>query len=250
MLNLMLHCGSRKVDRSQVADSTTPQRTSTWIPLAHHRLLEQVEDSLTGVGLKIIHEAHALSADQHRYFGLLEVANGREHSDYGLVLGLRNSHDKSFPAALVVGAGIFICDNLSFSGEIKIARRHTRFIERDLPGLVQLAVGRLGDLRGLQDERIARYKATRLSNMRAHHLVIKALEARILPATAVPTAVAEWRRPSHPEFTEGGRTAWRLFNSLTESLKGRSLDALPRRTQMLHGMLDTVCSGAEMRKAR
>jgi hypothetical protein len=25
---------------------------------------------------------------------------------------------------------------------------------------------------------------------------------------------------------------------------------LPRRTQTLHGMLDTVCSGAEMRKAR
>jgi hypothetical protein len=250
MLNLMLHCGSRKVAREQVECSLTPERTRTWTPIGHHRLLEQVEDSLTGVGVRIVNEAHALSADHNRYFGLLEVVNGRQHGDCGLVLGLRNSHDKSFPAALVVGTGVFVCDNLSFSGEIKIARRHTRFIERDLPGLVQLAVGRLGDLRGLQDQRIAKYKATRLSNMRAHHLIVKALEARVIPATAVPTAVAEWRRPSHSEFTEGGRTAWRLFNSLTESLKGRSLDALPRRTQMLHGMLDTVCGGADMRKAR
>jgi hypothetical protein len=220
------------------------------VPIAHHRLLEQVEDSLTGVGLKVIHEAHALSADQHRYFGLLEVANGQEHNDYGLVLGLRNSHDKSFPAALVVGAGIFICDNLSFSGEISISRRHTRFIERDLPGLVQLAVGRLGDLRGLQDQRIANYKSTKLSHMRAHHLIVKALESRVIPATTIPTVVSEWRHPSHPEFTEGGRTAWRLFNAVTEAIKGRSLDVLPRRTQTLHGMLDAVCGGTEIRGAR
>jgi hypothetical protein len=239
----MLHCGARKVDRSQVESSLTPERTRTWVPIGHHRLLEQVEDSLTGVGLKIVNQAHALSADERRYFGLLEVVNGQQHGDYGLVLGLRNSHDKSFPAALVVGSGVFVCDNLSFSGEIKIARRHTRFIERDLPGLVQLAVGRLGDLRGLQDQRIARYKATRLTDMKAHHLIVKALEARVLPATAVPTAVAEWRRPSHSEFTEGGRTAWRLFNSLTEAIKGRALNVLPRRTQTLHGMLDAVCGG-------
>jgi hypothetical protein len=194
--------------------------------------------------LKIVNQAHALSADQHRYFGLLEVVNGQNHGDYGLVLGLRNSHDKSFPAALVVGSGVFVCDNLSFSGEIAIARRHTRFIERDLPGLVQLAVGRLGDLRGLQDQRIAQYKSTRLTNMRAHDLIVRALTARVMPATAIPKVVEEWRRPRHPEFTEGGRTAWRLFNAVTEAIKGRSLDVLPRRTQMLHGMLDAVCSGA------
>jgi hypothetical protein len=86
--------------------------------------------------------------------------------------------------------------------------------------------------------------------MRASHLIVKALEARVIPATAVPTAVAEWRRPSHSEFAEGGRTAWRLFNSVTEAIKGRSLDALPRRTQPLHGMLDAVCGSTELRKAR
>ena len=241
MLDLTLHCGARKVDRLQISQCETPARTRSWVPIGHHRLLEQVEDSLTGVGLKVVNQAHALSTDHRRYFGLLEVVNGQQHSDYGLVLGLRNSHDKSFPAALAVGAGVFICDNLAFSGEITIARRHTRFIERDLPGLVQLAVGRLGDLRGLQDQRIARYKATRLTDMRAHHLVVKALEARVIPATTIPTVVEEWRRPSHPEFTEGGRTAWRLFNAVTEAIKGRCLDALPRRTQALHGMLDAVC---------
>ena len=45
------------------------------------------------------------------------------------VVGVRNSHDKSFPAGLVIGASIFVCDNLSFSGEVKLARKHTVHVE-------------------------------------------------------------------------------------------------------------------------
>src|SRR5207237_3200224 len=93
-------------------------------------------------------EAHGLTRDGNRYFGLLQVANGHNPDDFGLVVGLRNSPDKSFPVGLVVGASIFVCDNLSFSGEVYLARKHTVYVERDLPHLVERAVGRLTDLRG------------------------------------------------------------------------------------------------------
>ena len=66
---------------------------------------------------------------------------GHAQDDYGLVIGLRNSHDKSFPASIALGSGVFVCDNLAFSAEVTIARRHTRFIERDLPRVVHTAVG-------------------------------------------------------------------------------------------------------------
>jgi hypothetical protein len=56
----------------------------------------------------------------------------------------------------------------------------------------------------------------------------------------------EWRAPRHNEFRAGGRTAWRLFNAFTEGLKG-NLDALPRRTQALHGLLDGACGLAVSR---
>jgi len=59
------------------------------------------------------------------------------------VLGIRNSHDKTFPASLVDGALVFVCDNLSFSGEIRVTRKHTRFIRRDLVTLVQGPIGKL-----------------------------------------------------------------------------------------------------------
>jgi len=242
MLNLCLHCGAHEVEREQVAQAPTPARTRTWVPIPHHTLLEQVEATLAGDGLKVVNQAHALWGDGARYFGLMQVANGQPRKqDYSLVVGVRNSHDKSFPAALVLGSSVFSCDNLAFSGEVKISRRHTRFIERDLPAVVQRAVGQLTDCRIQQDHRIDVYKHKRLTDSRAHDLMVRSIDARVLPVTQLNGVLGEWRKPSHQEFVEGGKTAWRLFNAFTETLKGRNLAELPRRTQSLHGLMDAAC---------
>src|SRR5688572_4302520 len=162
MVNLVLHCGARHVERRAIEKARTPIASETWVPIAHHRLLEQVESTLDSNSMTVTNQAHALWSDGLRYFGLLEVSNGHSEDDYGLVIGLRNSHDKSFPAAIAMGSAVFICDNLAFSAEVTIARRHTRFIERDLPGIVHTALGRLADLRAQQDARIGAYKHTDL----------------------------------------------------------------------------------------
>jgi hypothetical protein len=77
-------------------------------------------------------------------------------------------------------------------------------------------------------------------------VLVWAVDARVLPVTALPDALVEWRQPRHPEFQETGKTAWRLFNSVTEATKGRSLDVLPRRTQALHGLMDAACGLPQM----
>src|SRR5262249_5581375 len=151
MLNLCLHCGARHVDRATIARAPTPTASATWIPVPHERLLCHVETILQAGGLSIVQEAHALWQEGERYFGLLDVQSGPAADDYGLVVGLRNSHDKSFPAAIGLGSGVFVCDNLAFSAEVTMARRHTRFIERDLPRVVATAVSRLAELRCEQD---------------------------------------------------------------------------------------------------
>jgi hypothetical protein len=136
----------------------------------------------------------------------------------------------------------FVCDNLNFVAEVAIQRRHTRFIERDLPQLVHVAVGRLAEIRCHMDERIVAYKRTELDDRTAHDLVIRALDAQVIPATLVPSVLTEWRAPRHPEFAVNGKTAWRLFNAFTEAWKGRSIAALPRRSQALHGLMDFACA--------
>ena len=258
-VNLLLHCGAHAVDRSIIGATPTPGPTATWTPLPHMALIEEAEQVLTSNGLSVVNQAHSLTHDGLRYFGLMEIQNSVIHQDYAWVLGLRNSHDKSFPAGItfnrgkagiglrnshdksfpagiVAGANVFICDNLSFSGEIKIARKHTRFILRDLPFLTERAIGRLMERWHHQDQRIGTYKGKDLSDSSAHDLIIRSTDVRACTPRQIPAILREWRNPRHDEFQS--RTLWTLFNSFTEVLKG-NLNELPKRTEALHGLLDS-----------
>ena len=105
--------------------------------------------------------------------------------DYALVLGLRNSHDKMFPAGIVAGASVFVCDNLSFSGEVKFARKHTRFINRDLPQIVERAIGKLVDLWHDQDARIGAYKEAEVDDRKS---MISSSAPRMLACAAIASS--------------------------------------------------------------
>ncbi|SRR6266446_3351046 len=236
--NLILHCGATAASREQVEAVVTPARTRSWVPVGHGGLLGQVQGSLERSGLHVVSEAHGLTRDGARYFGLLQVANGETDGDFGLVIGLRNAHDRSTCAGLCLGASVFVCDNMSFSGEVKIARKHTVNIHRDLPQLVERAVGLLVDQRGKQEHRFQAYRNTELSDRQAHDLLIQALDARVVPVTQLPAVLHQWRTPEHPEFAQE-KNAWRLFNAFTAILRDHgNLQELPHRTQALNGILD------------
>ena len=231
--NLVLHCGAQRVNRSDLAQAVTPPPTRTWQPVPHLSVLQQVEAALQAVGLETAAQAHSLSHGGNRYFGLLEMAGGS--GDHAWVLGIRNSHDKTFPAGLVAGAQVFVCDNLSFSGEVSFARKHTRYILRDLPSLTATAIGRLMEKWHIQETRIHAYRDCRLNDRQVHDLVIRAVDAGACANQSIPGVLQHWREPAHAVFRE--RNAWSLFNAFTEALKG-NLVRLPTRTQILHGLFD------------
>ena len=234
--NLILHCGAQLAAFNDVAAVRTPPPTETWTPIPHAELIRTVQQTLTRTNLRIGSTAHSLTHDGLRYFGLMEIHGQSSSEDYCWVLGLRNSHDKTFPAGIVAGASCFVCDNLSFSGEVKFARKHTRFILRDLPLITERAVGLLTTKWHDQDKRIAAYKEAEVKDAEAHDLIIRACDLGVCSNRLVPSVLHEWREPEHDVFAP--RCVWSLFNAFTESLKG-NLSELPKRTQALHGLLDT-----------
>lgn len=241
-INLMLHCGASAVAKEEVEVVPTPEPVDRWHPVPHWQLLTQVERSLTVSGeFRIVREAHGLTADGARYFGLLQVASEAQDEDYSTVVGLRNSHDKSVSAGLVLGAGVFVCDNLAFSGEYKLARKHTKQITRDLPGLVARAIAGLGDIRRSQAERYSWYRNQEFGAGKANDILVKAVEAGVFGWAGIGKVLGEYRRPRHPEFSHAA-PGWRLYNAFTETLKRIGRDGsvwdLPRRTQALHGVFD------------
>jgi hypothetical protein len=235
--NLILHCGARLATLDEVASVRTPPSTATWQPIPHATLIQTIERTLAASNLRLGSVAHSLDAEGNRYFGLMEIMGRSASQDYCWVLGLRNSHDKTFPAGIVAGATVFCCDNLSFSGEVKFARKHTRFIMRDLPQLTERAVGRLMAKWHDQDKRIGAYKEADIDDASAHDLVIRATDVGVCSNRLIPSVLHEWRKSRHAAFE--ARNVWSLFNAFTESLKDGNLAELPKRTEALHGLLDT-----------
>lgn len=246
---LCLHAGGHEVDLAALAAVQTPAPTETWFPLAHDSLVARVRTGLANANLEIVTESHALAKDGMRYFGLFQISRpGVNPDDYGLVMGLRNSHDKTFPAGIVAGSNVFVCDNLAFSSEVRLARKHTLNIFRDLPGKVSEAIGRLSDMWVSQALRFDTYKATPLENRKdLHDLLVRAVVNKAITKTQLMDVLAEWDTPSHAEFAS--RSVWSLFNAFTEIGKANSLDVVPARTMALHGLLDGFC-GIDITKGK
>ena len=236
--NLMLHCGAAHVDPEQLERVNTPAAEGRWQPIGHAELAGQVRRGLEDAGMKVLNEAHALNRQGAHYFGLMQVAiDGHENEEWGTVVGLRNSHDKRFPAALAMGSSVFVCDNCSFAGEVVLARRHTTHIRRDLPEVTARAVGRLADFAGQTERRANLYRNREIVNAEAHDLIVRSLDAQAITTTMVPKVLEQWRAPNHAEFKD--RNLWSLYNAFTETLKGGLLK-LPRRSEALHGVLDST----------
>jgi hypothetical protein len=240
-LKLCLHCGGEEVSLAQIAAVKPPEATATYIPIPHIDFINQVKKGLAVSNLEVVSEAHALAKGGDRYFGMLQVANvNAVDGEYALVCGLRNSQDKRFPAGIVAGASVFVCDNLSFSGEVDEFRKHTVNIMRDLPFKITKA---LADLNGLWSKQRDRFEAYHGCDIRKakdlHDLLVRAWSMNAMPISYLPHVFNEYQSPTHEEFA--ARNVWSLFNAFTEILKKTSIHELSFRTQKLHLLLDDYC---------
>lgn len=227
--------GCEEVTRPALSGIVLPPATDTYCPIGHDYLLDIVEDSLADVGFRFGPQHHGLSHDGKRYFGVIELVGASENADFTLQVGLRNSLDKRFPAGVAFGNLVRVCANLSFWGEQSFNRKHTVNVMRDLPGLVLAAVSNTRAMAHNQELRFERYQEVPLKDRYADHLIVQMLRAGVINTQRVEKVVQEWDEPSEEH---GPRTVWRLFNAVTETLKGVNIHEMPRRTIELQALMD------------
>lgn len=155
---------------------------------------------------------------------------------YEFVVGIRNSHDKSFSAGVVAGSSVFCCDNLAFSGEIRVAEKHTGRLMDILPGEIQRASEKLPGLFTRQNEQYESYKEYEISDRDAHDFMVKAAERGVIPFGTIEDVLSEWRSPSYPDFNDPN--AWSLFNDFTTVMKKTDVFIRPKQTMALHSLMD------------
>ncbi len=214
---LFTHCGAEAVTRDELALIPAPPATETWFPIKHGEVLDAVEGTLEGSGLAVAKTQLSVARDNKRFFGVLDL---RSPISEGVCLsvGIRNSCDKSFPIGFCCGSRVFCCDNLAFSAEIVIAKRHTRFGRDRFNEGIANAVATLHQFRDLESQRIETMRSRQLTDDRANSLILQAGE-KVVGWRAVPKILQEWREPSHEEFRP--RTAYSLLNCFTEVLRPR-----------------------------
>jgi hypothetical protein len=253
MSSMMLHCGANNVSLDDVLAVTTPEPTETWYPIAYGDFIETVKESLEGVGLGIAREQYGLWDEANRetgevttgamFFGLLTLDQGKD--DYALSIGLRASHNQRFANSLVAGSNVFVCDNLCFSGEVRINRKNTKFAYQDLVRMVMESMGKIGEIWTTQEARYEGYKQQYLTDSKVHDILVRAMLAKAIPNSYIKKIVDEWQNPSHEEFWP--RTVWSLQNAFTEIYKQANVLDTPARTTRLHGLLDSVVEATEQR---
>ena len=216
-MSMILHCGSEEVTRAQVEAVPVPTPTHSWRPVPYADAISFLYDQIrSNLGLEIESERYGLNKAGDQMFALATLKTERE--DNGLSIGLRQSYNKSLALGVAVGANVFVCDNLCFSGDaFKVVRRNTLNVWADFRALVAVQVaGSLGHYEAVNAECDA-LKAVPCDLRRGYEVLGVALGEGVLTPTQATVAFEDWKRPRHEDFSD--RNLYSLYNCATEGLK-------------------------------
>lgn len=217
---LVCHRGAREVGRDELLRVACPPPEGRWRPVAHGEVLSHAEQALTDAGYQIERMSLALSRDDARFFGTLTLRSPISEG-VNLAVGLRSSTDRSISLQWCSGSRVFVCDNLAFSAQTMIARKHTTFGIERYHEAISRVVSELGDYREFEAYRIREMQRRELTDEQAESVLLRAFECGIIGPHALPMAIGEWRKPRFAEFAEH-KNAWRLYNALTFALGKRA----------------------------
>jgi hypothetical protein len=214
---LLLHCGSEATTLQQVLDVPVPEATDTWSPVAYGDAIQFMRDTARErLGLDIKSEAYGLNKKGNQLFARITLDTG--DNEKGLSIGLRQSYNKSLALGVAVGANVFVCDNLCFSGDaFKVVRRNTSCVWPDFQRLVGEQVeAALASYEALHKQTEA-MKAKPVSKDGGYALLGVAIGHGLLTPHQASVAFGDWDTPRHEEFSDSN--LWSLYNCATEGLK-------------------------------
>lgn len=217
--SLCLHRGARHVELDELNAVPAPAPEGRWFPLAHGAVHAKVRETLTEAGYLVGRQQLGLSADNARFFGVMDLSMPLV-TGVTLAVGVRNSIDKSFPIGFCAGSRVFCCDNLAFRAELLVRKKHTRYGAMRFAAAISEAVIQLDQFKADESARVALMQATDVPNEAADSLILRAYEKGIVTTPALPNVIREWREPSFEDFRP--RTLWSLFNAFTTALGERA----------------------------
>jgi len=234
---MMLHCGGKNISFDDLQAVELPPETETYVPIAHSDLAlnitgvcgdmlhdyEKVDDIFAvAPGLVADEGGEKVKHDAARFFGLTTYRRkGAPDGEMGLSVGYRNAHDKSMKVGMAIGARVFVCDNMCFSGSVaSFSMLHTGNVLERLRDEIVLGVNKSRNGFMQVEKDAASMKDVRVNDDNAFKMLGLAFGRDALTSTQLTTAANRWKDDDYMQGFGAERTAWSLYNAGTEALKG------------------------------
>jgi len=213
----------RSVSAKELEECTIPAATKTYRPYVHHEYHRKITDTLKKAGYKIKDRQLMLSYDGTRMFcrATLDHKTMVLDKEYDLMVGYRNSYDKSCAAGFGIGATVMVCSNMSFYADLMVQHKHTLNVIRAMEHMVASAVDRIQTQYQQQSTFFDGLKMRKLKKVTSQEIMLAAVRNRIIGAKELNIVMKETSNPSFDYGDYDSNSAWILYNAFTTAMKGQ-----------------------------
>jgi hypothetical protein len=222
-----------KVERDYLANLQTPAPLgSRHAPYPFYNFATDTVNAIQDAGFTIEQEDYAITKDENRMFGLLNVSRpvAPDASTFGvpalhkpkwnLLVALRGAHDQSISRGLAIGSRVMVCSNLCFHGDLgNWKRKQTTNIAYRIPEMVRDAVSGLGTAGERLTVNFDCFNKTKINTEQGDRILLDIFRNGGFSPSQLGRAIEDWDKCSVEEHTVNGRNLWWLFNSATHALK-------------------------------
>ena len=255
-----------RVERDYLANlQTPPPMGKRHAPYAFHSFASDTVDAIERAGFTIENEDYAITKDEQRMFGLLNVSRhfGPMTSEFlrtvvpdsptfgvpalyrpkwDLMVGMCGTHDQSKSRALCIGSRVMACTNLCFHGDLgNWKSKQTTNIALRIPEMVSDAVAGLGDAGRKLTIDFDSFNAKQITRETGDKVLLDIYRSGGFSPSQMGRAVDDWDECSVEEHTANGRNIWWLFNSATHALKPTGANAnhndIQRRSTIVYNRI-------------
>jgi len=182
---------SERVSEQVVRAEPQPAFTESWHPFSHAIVLDAVAAACKKFNLKVMRKEYSIRKNS-KMFASWEVRSTsgilvRKEKEFDLAIGIRNSIDKTHSVGLCAGERITVCDNLMFSGDFVIFRKHTGRLEiEEIEFYAEEALDALLPKMNHFHKWHEKLKATKLTYDQASLLTVAAMKQDLIPSSKFP----------------------------------------------------------------
>ena len=225
------------VTREELQRYAVPADTATHHPIPYYTMASKVLDVASSLivphGYILKSEKYEVREDGSQMFGVITWSDGMR-TDMGFSVGIRNSYDKSIAACLCMGASVFVCSNMCFSGDITVMRKNTGDSIADIKKSVLVSMFDCQSIYKDITSRMDAYKEIVMNAAKVEAIFGHAFCNNILAPQQLTEAWREWNNPTHAEL--GGNNAYALYQAMNTPLKKCN----PRNILEKHKALDVM----------